>query len=159
MREVRTRASLQHLTIRRAKALAAFAAIVAIVACSDSSAPTAQKTPEGSYTIATVNGKAVPAPLFADTGGYMLEITSGSLSLTSDGKYSSVMGFRQTLPGVVSTYSDSTGGTWVRSGGNVQFTETSTGLVLTAVWTTGRITVTDTTSGTSPTTLVYNLRP
>ena len=159
MREVRARASLQHLTIRRAKALAAFAAVVAIVACSDSSAPKVQKTPEGSYTIATVNGKAVPAPLFADTGGYMLEITSGALSLTSDGKYSSVMGFRQTLPGVVSTYSDSTGGTWVQSGGNVQFTETSTGLVLTAVWTSGRITVTDTTSGTSPISLVYNLKP
>lgn len=145
-------------TIGRWRALAAFAAIVGIVACSDSSGPNVQKSPEGNYTIATVNGKAVPAPLFSDTGGYTLEITSGSLSLTSDGKYSSVMGFRQTLPGSVSTYSDSTGGTWVRNGGNVQFTETSTGFVASAVWTNGHITVTDSTTGTAPISLVYDLK-
>ena len=148
---------MRHLTIGRGRALVAFAAIVVIVACSDSSGPSVQKSPEGNYAIATVNGKAVPAPLFSDTGGYMLEITSGTLSLTSDGKYSSVMGFRQTLPGAVSTYSDSTGGTWVRTGGNVQFTETSTGFMLSAVWTNGRITVTDTSSGPSPISLVYDL--
>lgn len=157
MRDSRARRSMRHLTIGRGRALVAFAAIVAIVACSDSSGPSVQKGPEGNYAIATVNGKAVPAPLFSDTGGYMLEITSGTLSLTSDGKYSSVMGFRQTLPGAVSTYSDSTGGTWVRTGGNVQFTETSTGFMLSAVWTNGRITVTDTSSGPSPISLVYDL--
>lgn len=149
---------MHHLTIGRGKALVAFAAMVAIVACSDSSGPNVQKSPEGNYTIATVNGKAVPAPLFSDTGGYTLEITSGSLSLTSDGKYSSVMAFRQTLPGAVSTYSDSTGGTWIRNGGNVQFTETSTGFTLTAVWTNGQITVTDSTSGPAPISLVYLLK-
>lgn len=149
---------MHHLTIGRGKALVAFAAMVAIVACSDSSGPNVQKSPEGNYTIATVNGKPVPAPLFSDTGGYTLEITSGSLSLTSDGKYSSVMGFRQTLPGAVSTYSDSMGGTWIRNGGNVQFTETSTGFTLTAVWTNGQITVTDSTSGPAPISLVYNLK-
>ena len=158
MRDSRARPTVRHLTIGRLRALAAAAAVVAIVACSDSSGPNVQKSPEGNYTIATVNGRTVPAPLFSDTGGYMLEITSGSLSLTSDGKYSSVMGFRQTLPGSVSSYSDSTGGTWVRTGGNVQFTETSTGFTLTAVWTNGRITVTDSTSASSPISLVYDLK-
>jgi hypothetical protein len=157
MRDSRTRRSIPHLTIGRGRALVAFAVAVAIVACSDASGPAVQKNPDGNYTIATVNGKPVPAPLYSDTGGYTLEITSGSLALTSDGKYSSVMGFRQTLPGAVSTYSDSTGGTWVRNGGNVQFTETSTGFTLTAVWTNGRITVTDSTS--DPTiSLVYELK-
>jgi hypothetical protein len=146
------------LTIARGRTLAALAVIVAVVACSDASAPTVQKSPEGNYTIATVNGKAVPAPLFSDTGGYTLEITSGSLALSSDGKYSSVMGFRQTLPGAVSTYSDSTGGTWVRTGGNVQFTETSTGFTLVAVWTNGQLAVTDTSSGPAPISLVYQLK-
>lgn len=159
MRDSRARSSIRQWTIGRGRTLATLAAIVTIVACSDASAPNVQKSPDGNYTIASVNGKAVPAPLFSDTGGYMLEITSGTLALSSDGKYSSIMGFRQTLPGVVSTYSDSTGGTWVRTGGNVQFTETSTGLVLTAVWTTGHITVTDTTSSTSPISLVYDLKP
>ena len=157
MRDSRARAATRHWTIGRGRALVAFAAAVAIVACSDASGPSVQKNPAGNYTIASVNGKAVPAPLFSDTGGYTLEITSGSLALTGDGKYSSVMGFRQTLPGNVSSYTDSTGGTWVRNGGNVQFTETSTGMVLSAVWTNGKITVIDSTTGTSPISLVYNL--
>lgn len=157
MRDTRSRRSIRRLTIGRGRALVALAAIVAIVACSDSSGPAVQSNPEGNYAIATVNGKPVPAPLYSDTGGYTLEITSGSLALTSDGKYSSVMGFRQTLLGAISTYTDSTGGTWVRSGGNVQFTETSTGFTLTGVWTNGRITVADSTS--DPTvSLVYELK-
>ena len=157
MRDSRARSASRGWTTGRGRALVGIAAAVAIVACSDSSAPNVQKTPEGNYTIGTVNGKAVPAPLFSDTGGYLLEITSGSLSLTADGKYSSVMGFRQTLPGNVSTYTDSTGGTWVRNGGNVRFTETSTGLTLSAVWTNRLLTVVDSTSGPSPISLVYNL--
>jgi hypothetical protein len=148
---------MRHWTTERCRVLAALAAAIAIAACSDASSPAVQKSPEGNYTIATVNGKPVPAPLFSDTGGYTLEITSGLLTLTSDGKYSSVMGFRQTLPGAVSTYSDSTGGTWLRTGGNVQFTETSTGFTVAAVWTNGRITVTDSSSADAPVSLVYNL--
>ena len=157
MRVSRARPAARRWTIGRAKALVAFAALVAIVACGDATGPAGQTNPAGNYAIATVNGKPVPAPLFSDTGGYLLEITSGSLALTGDGKYSSVMGFRQTLPGSVSSYTDSTGGTWVRTGDNVQFTETATGLTLSAVWASGRLTVVDSTSGASPISLVYEL--
>jgi hypothetical protein len=146
-------------TIGRARTLAALAVVVGVVACGDATGPAGQTGPEGNYTIATVNGKAVPAPIFADTGGYMLEITSGRLSLTGDGKYSSVMAFRQTLPGNVSSYTDSTGGTWVRSGTTVQFTETSTGITGSAAWASTQLTFVDSTSGPSLISLVYALKP
>ncbi|HSQ31686.1 MAG TPA: hypothetical protein VLN49_17635 [Gemmatimonadaceae bacterium] len=158
MRDSRARQLVRDWTIGRARTLVALATVVGVVACGDSTGPNGQKSPEGNYTIATVNGKAVPAPIFSDTGGYMLEITSGRLSLTGDGKYSSVIGFRQTLPGNVSSYTDSTGGTWVRSGGTVQFTETSTGLTASAMWGSGQITFVDSTSGPSTISLVYALK-
>lgn len=158
MRDSRARHPMRDWTFGRVWTLVALAAIVGVVACGDSTGPNGQKSPEGNYTIATVNGKAVPAPIFSDTGGYMLEITSGRLSLTGDGKYSSVMGFRQTLPGNVSSYTDSTGGTWLRSGGTVQFTETSTGLTASAAWGSGQITFVDSTSGPSTISLVYALK-
>jgi hypothetical protein len=159
MRDSRARHPVRDWTIGRARALVALAVVVGVVACgSDSTGPSVQKSPEGNYTVATVNGKAIPAPIFSDTGGYMLEITSGRLSLTGDGKYSSVMGFRQTLPGNVSSYTDSTGGTWVRSGGTVQFTETSTGLTASGAWVSGQITFVDSTSGPSSISLVYALK-
>jgi hypothetical protein len=158
MRETRARHPVPDSTFGRVRTLVALAAIVGVVACGDSTGPNGQKSPEGNYTIATVNGKAVPAPIFSDTGGYMLEITSGRLSLTGDGKYSSVMGFRQTLPGNVSSYTDSTGGTWVRSGATVQFTETSTGMTGSATWASAQLTFVDSTSGPSTISLVYALK-
>ena len=158
MRDSRARHPVRGWTIGRARKLAALAAVVGVVACGDSTGPNGQKSPAGNYTIATVNGKAVPAPIFSDTGGYMLEITSGRLSLTGDGKYSSVVAFRQTLPGNVSSYTDSTGGTWVQTGGTVQFTETSTGMTGSATWAGGQITFVDSTSGPSRISLVYALK-
>lgn len=158
MNDSRAEHPVRGRTIGRVRTLVALATVVGAVACGDSTGPNGQKNPEGNYTITTVNGKAVPAPIFSDTGGYMLEITSGRLSLTGDGKYSSVIAFRQTLPGNVSSYTDSTGGTWVQSGGTVQFTETSTGLTGSASWASGQITVVDSTSGPSRISVVYALK-
>ena len=158
MRDSRARHPVRDWTIGRARTLVALAAIAGVVACGDSTGPNTQTSPAGNYTIATVNGKAIPAAIFSDTGGYMLEITSGRLSLTGDGKYSSVMGFRQTLPGNVSSYTDSTGGTWLQSGGAVQFTETSTGMTASATWASGQLTFVDSTSGPSRISLVYALK-
>ena len=158
MRDSQARHPVWGWTIGRTRTLVALAAVVGAVACGDSTGPSSQKNPAGNYTIASVNGKAVPAPIFSDTGGYTLEITSGRLSLGGDGKYSSVMAFRQTLPGNVSSYTDSTGGTWVQSGGTLQFTETSTGMTASATWAGSQITFVDSTSGPSRISLVYALK-
>lgn len=77
-------------------------------------------TPIGAYNITTVNGKALPVALF-DVPAYRYEVTGGSIALTSDGKYTVVTNFRQTIPGDVSLFTDSTFGTWVQSGAQINF--------------------------------------
>ncbi len=69
----------------------------------------------------TVNGKAVPTSLFAD-GAFSYDITGGTMKLTSDGKFSAVTNYRQTVPGSVEMFVDSIAGTWTQSGSSLQMT-------------------------------------
>jgi len=113
MKESKQRYSRSHWTTGRLRSLAyaaTLAALAAAAACGGDSpsAPATPKTPDGSYTITTVNGKSLPVAIFADTN-YTYEVMSGTLVLTTDGKYSVVTKFRQTVPGNVSIFPDSTG--------------------------------------------------
>lgn len=116
-------------TIERTRALAlvvAGTAVVTLAGCGGDS-PTGTKaptTPAGSYNIATINAKALPVAVFADSG-YMFEVTAGSMTLTADGKYTAIETFRQTVPGNVSVFVDTTRGTWAFAGTSVTFTNTS----------------------------------
>ena len=130
-----------------------FGAIVLAACGGDASGPDVSKTPVGSYIISTLNGKPLPAALFSETD-YTLEVTSGSLVLTTDGKYSTVTTTRQTVPGNVSIFVDSTGGAWVLSGSQVQFTDGQDGSKLSAAWGNGQLTFSETDGGVT-TTLVY----
>jgi hypothetical protein len=110
-------------TIGRARMLAiGFGVTLAIAACSSDSNPpvdpTSPDTPVGNYSISTVNGKALPVALF-DTTNYKVEVTSGVLNLTADGKYTVVTRTRETIPNNISSYVDSTFGTWTRSGNQI----------------------------------------
>jgi hypothetical protein len=67
----------------------------------------------------TVNGQALPFATAHDAN-YTYEVTAGSLALTSDGKFSVVTTWRQTIPGNVSIFVDSTGGTWAQAGSYVK---------------------------------------
>lgn len=118
----------------------------------DASGPNV-KTPEGTYAISTVNGKTPPVAIFNEPD-YILEVTSGSLVLTRDGKYSAVLTTRQTVPDNTSIFVDSTSGTWLLSGSEVQFTDASDGAKETATWGNGQLTVSET-DGKVTTTLVY----
>jgi hypothetical protein len=69
--------------------------------------------------MSTVNGKTVPTSLVGD-GSYSYDITGGTMKLTNDGKFSVVTNYRQTVPGSVSNFVDSTGGNWTQSGGTLQ---------------------------------------
>jgi hypothetical protein len=82
--------------------------------------PTA--TPTGSYSIKTINNTALPVGLYPATPDYKYEVTAGSLVLTADGKYTVMTTYKQTITGNVSTFVDSTGGTWVLTGTSVAFT-------------------------------------
>lgn len=129
------RASLR-LTIRGARTLAIALVVTILAACgSDSpSGPSSANSPEGNYTISTINGKAVPMAVFSDTGGYKLEVLTGTLGLQSGGKYSVVTNYRQTIAGIVSNYSDSSGGSWLQTGTTVAFTDGSDGSKVQATW-------------------------
>ena len=105
---------------RSSKLAAVTAAIALVTACgSDSTGPSGSSSPIGSYTMSTVNGKAVPTSLFAD-GSFSYDITGGTMKLTSDGKFSAVTNYRQTLPGSVENFVDSIGGTWTQAGSAIQ---------------------------------------
>lgn len=72
--------------------------------------------------------------VFSDTGGYKLEVLTGTLGLQSGGKYSVVTNYRQTIAGIVSNYSDSSGGSWLQTGTTVAFTDGSDGSKVQATW-------------------------
>lgn len=111
---------------------------MAAAACSSSdvaspTTPPPAATPNGNYSITTVNGQGLPVALAHDSN-YTYEVTNGTLSLTSDGKFSVVTTYRQTIPGNVSMFVDSTGGTWAQSGATVTLTNSSDGTTDTAAW-------------------------
>ncbi len=141
----------------------AVAASILIVACgSDSPSTTGpgngtgpQKTPDGSYAITTINGSSLPAAIFSDTGGFKLEVMSGTITLTTAGQYSIITNYRETLPGVLDTYSDSTGGTWVMPSGSttIQFTNSADSTKDQATWASGQLTFIE--PGVSPPQITY----
>ena len=123
MRETRSHEGVIDRTIGRARMLVLGASIVVAVACGSDSGPTtpggqSTNSPVGSYTITTVNSKALPVAIFSDPL-YTYEVTGGSMALTNDGKYTVVTNFRQTIPGNVALIVDSTFGTWSQNGAQI----------------------------------------
>src|SRR4051812_13311709 len=125
------RYTLRHFTIDVARLAALVLVLVSPAALrasgsASSAAPAVTdnpvpSTPSGPYTLTTADGKGLPVAVFAE-GSYTYEVTNGSLALANDGKYKVVTTVRQTLPGSVSTFVDSTGGTWVKPGTSIQLT-------------------------------------
>jgi hypothetical protein len=144
-------------------ALCAAAASIFLVACGSDSSPTGpggQKSPNGSYAISTINAAPLPVAIFSDTGGFKLEVTSGTITLTATGTFTIVTNFRETLPGVNDTYTDSTGGTWAMTPGTstIVFTNSADNTQDQATWTSGQLTFVE--PGVSPPqiTFVYKLK-
>jgi hypothetical protein len=147
MKETKHRELPSRWTTERTRSLAlivGFTIVATVAACGGDSpsGPTASKTPDGSYNISTVNGKALPVAIFSDTN-YMYEVTSGTLALTTDGKFSVVTKFRQTIPGNVSLFVDSTGGTWLLNGTKVMFTNGQDASTDSATFANGQLTFTE----------------
>jgi hypothetical protein len=129
--------------VRGSLARACFVACAALLAAcgGDSTGPNAPSGPAGAYAIATINAKALPVAIFADTG-FTYEVTAGTLTLTGDSKYSVMTTFRQTVPGNVSTFVDSTGGTWSLSGTTITFVNGEDASTDKAEWVSGKLTFT-----------------
>ena len=147
--------------------LALCAAVVStfLAACGSDSGTTgpggpSNKTPNGSYAISTINAAALPVAIFSDTGGFKLEVMSGTITLNAGGTYSIVTNYRETLPGVSDLYSDSTGGTWAMPSGSstITFTNASDSTTDQATWAAGQLTFVE--PGVSPPqiTFVYKLK-
>jgi hypothetical protein len=159
MKRVGLQSASSRLTIVGARTLAvAFVATILAACGGDSpSGPGTATSPEGNYTISTINGKAVPMAVFSDTGGYKLEVLAGTLGVQTGGKYSVVTNYRQTIAGIVSTYSDSSGGNWLQTGTTVAFTDGSDGSKVQAAWSnTGTLTIQ--VSDNPPVNIVYALK-
>ena len=112
-------------------------------ACSgDATGPDVPATPEGSYSLSTIEAKPLPYSMYADTG-YTLEVTSGSLAINSNGKWVSKITSRETVAGNVSTYVDSTFGTWIVAQGAATLTNAETSTTSSATWTKADVTVSE----------------
>jgi len=143
MRESRANYATSRWTIGRAPALARItlcAAAIWLAACgSDSTtSPGGNNSPVGSYNISTVNGKNLPVALYAD-GSYSYEVTAGTIGLTSDGKYSMINTYRQTIPGDVEMFVDTTGGTWSLSGTTISMTDAADGSTGSLTWSSNQL--------------------
>jgi hypothetical protein len=142
----------------------AIASAVALAACGGDasspggpSGPLTFKNPVGSYDAATINAKNLPVAIFSGDN-YSYEVTSGSLSLTADGKFLLKETFRQTVAGAVSDFVDSTYGSWVLSGNTVNFTSAQDGSADKADWSTsGALTFVEA-EGTASNTYVYKIK-
>ena len=82
-------------------------------------------TPVGSYSLTTVNGKPLPATMFADTE-FTEVVTKASLALAADGKYQAIVTTNETVAGYLSVYVDTSGGTWKQAGTTSTITLVST---------------------------------
>ncbi|MEP6491082.1 MAG: hypothetical protein ABJF01_00300 [bacterium] len=149
MKEVRADYHTSRWTFQRARRSVFVAAIAVFAAACGSDSPSGPGTPPpaatpiGKYAISTLNGKALPVALAADTN-YKYEVTVGTFALTSDGKYSAVITYRQTIPDNVSIFVDSTGGTWALTGTAIQFTNSQDGSKDNAVWSNDLLTFVET---------------
>ncbi|HVZ50049.1 MAG TPA: hypothetical protein VG916_14780 [Gemmatimonadaceae bacterium] len=99
-------------------------------------------TPVGSYALTTVDAMALPWTMFADSG-YTLEIQGATLAITADGKWVSKVVQRETVAGFVSTYNDSTFGTWTATASSktAVLTNAETATTSSATWTATGLTV------------------
>lgn len=148
MKESREKYATSRWTIGRASTLGrvlACAALAWSVACGSdatgpgtSGGPPTPTSPVGSYTISTVNGKNLPVAIFADVG-YTYEVTTGTIGLTSDSKYSLITTYRQTIPGNVETFVDSTGGTWTLTGTTISLKDAADGSTGQITWATTQL--------------------
>lgn len=166
MKESRTEYATSRWTIGRAFALGRIllcASVAWIAACgSDStttptgggSNPPPPTSPVGNYSISTVNGKNLPVAIYSEVN-YTYEVTTGNIGLTNDGKYSLVTTYRQTIPGNVETFVDSTGGTWTLTGTTISLKDGQDGSTGQITWATTQLmfAITD---GKVTNTFVYN---
>ena len=134
----------------RAATVFAVLAVTGMAACSKGEGTTGPvvtpppATPVGTYALSSIDAKLMPYTMYSDTG-YTLELSSGTLSVTTAGRWVSKIVSKETVAGNVSTYSDSTFGTWALGGAAITavFTNSETNTTSAVTWTAKDVTVND----------------
>ena len=111
---------------RRLALLGMLAMTVAMAGCGDDDDPSGPTEITGTYTLRTVNGASLPFTLWTEAeAGFKREITGGSVTLNANGTYSDAFAIRDTEDGVVTTDTETSSGTYVRTGNTIAFTESN----------------------------------
>ena len=138
-------------TLHRVVTLALIACAGGAAACNKDS-PTEIEPPgdpnepaAGTFALSTVDAKALPYTVLADTG-YSIEVTAGTAVLDTNHTFLMPLTTRETVAGFVSTYVDTTRGTWTQNVGAITLTVGSTpagatwdGRRLTVMWSIGPV--------------------
>jgi uncharacterized lipoprotein NlpE involved in copper resistance len=115
------------LTIGRRLAIFGLMAMtMAMVGCGDDDddGGTTPTNIAGTYTMRSLNNDNSAPFLVFQVTGYMLEVTSATVTLNANGTYSDVTTIRETIDGTAQTPETiPSTGTWVRSGNTVSFTD------------------------------------
>lgn len=138
-----------HHARRLAGVAAVLLAAAGPLACGDATGP---KSPVGAYGLSTVNGKPLPASLFADTG-FTVDVTAGSLAVQDDGRFVVAVTSRWVVDDNTSAYVTADTGTWTQNGDRIVLTYADS-TRHTGTWDGQRVTLADTV-GPDVTTLVF----
>ena len=138
-------------TLHRIVTLALIASAATTAACNKDS-PTEVDLPgdpnepaAGSFALSTVDAKALPYKVLSDTG-YSIEVTAGAAVLDTNHTFIMPLTTRENVAGFISTYVDTTRGTWSQDVGAITLTVGTTpasaqwdGRRLTVMWTIGPV--------------------
>ena len=93
-------------------------ALAALGACgSDASTSPNSDAIEGTYSLRTVNGSALPFTI--QSGPNSVTLTTDVITIASNGAWTESIVYRQTINGDTTNGTDADGGTWVRAGSSV----------------------------------------
>ena len=110
--------------LRRAAVLACIP-LALTLACNDSSTNPETADISGTYSLQSIAGS--PLPYTLQDGTNSLTITNDVLTVASDGTWSEAESYSQVVSGQTSTGTVSDGGTWSRSGTDVNFASATDG--------------------------------
>lgn len=113
-------------------------ALATLAACGSSTGPNGVT---GTYTLQTVGGAPLPA-IIEQTSAYTRRVQSGSMTLNSDGSWSSATTIAQTTGTSTSTINNTDQGSYAVNGSAATWVSTATASEYTGTVANGQITVT-----------------
>lgn len=111
--------------MKRLHVVVAAAALAALAACTDSTAPSGAVY--GRYVLRTVNGSSLPYNLGVDNTGTMVEIIADTLWVNSNSDYNETVYYRETNNAGTTINPQDEVGTWTALNGSITFYDQTDG--------------------------------